>query len=254
MVALETPENDPYVRKLRELGKSLAQPRAILLVSAHWYVRGKFVDVSERPETVYDFYGFPDPLYAVKYPCPGYPAAAEALDAIFAPGEWKRVTRGLDHGGWTVLTHLFPKADVPVVSVSLDATESPKGHFEIGRKLAELRSEGFLIVCSGNIVHDLSSVDFSRKPGSEPYPFAKAFDDAFEKAVSERDYETLFEPQKMPGGVRSVPTPEHFLPALVALGAAEDEPVTWLCGDFELGSISRRAFSAGEIEYDPSIP
>lgn len=248
MMALETPENDPYVRTLREIGERLPKPKAAVFISAHWYARGKFVDVSKRPRTLYDFAGFPRPLYAITYPCPGYPEVAKDLDAAFGEGVWKPTERGLDHGVWSTLVHLFPKADVPVVTLSLDAESSPKEHFETGRKLAGLRRAGYLVIASGNLVHDLSSADFSKGPGTEPHPFGKEFDSAFAKAVESGDMETLFEPMKMPGGIRSAPTPEHYLPALVALGtAAEGEGVEWLYEGFELGSIGRRAFMVGAI-------
>lgn len=243
MMALETEATDPYVKTLRELGKKLPKPKALVFVSAHWYVRGKFVDVADMPQTIYDFYGFPNALYGVKYPAPGYPEVASELDGIFGKGTWKPVTRGLDHGVWTTLVHLYPKADVPVITISLDATDTERGHFETGKKLSVLRERGYLVVGSGNIVHDLGSVDFSRGPGTAPHAFGAQFDEAFRTAVENRDFETLFEPQKMPGGIRSVPSPDHYLPALVILGTATpDDRIGWLFEGFELASIGRRAF------------
>lgn len=121
------------------------------------------------------------------------------LDEAFGRGVWKPVERGFDHGVWTTLVHLFPNADVPVVSLSLDAGASPEEHYETGRKLRSMRDAGYLVICGGNIVHDLGSVDFSRGPGSRPYPFAETFDEAFKSAVENRTLEALFSPQKMPG-------------------------------------------------------
>ena len=130
MLALESPERDPYVKALRELGERLPKPKAVVFVSAHWYVNGNFVDVSARPQTIYDFYGFPSPLYAVKYPAAGYPEALPDIEETFGKGYWKSVERGFDHGVWTTLVHLFPKADVPVITLSLNASVSSEGHFE----------------------------------------------------------------------------------------------------------------------------
>ncbi len=127
----------------------------MVFVSAHWYVNGSFVDVSAKPKTIYDFFGFPAPLYQVEYPAPGFPEAIPDIEESFGKGYWKPVERGLDHGVWTTLVHLFPNADVPVITLSLNAALSPEEHFETGRKLRDLRSKGYLVIGGGNLVHDL---------------------------------------------------------------------------------------------------
>lgn len=127
----------------------------MVFVSAHWYVNGSFVDVSANPKTIYDFFGFPAPLYKVSYPASGFPEALLDIGNAFGKGYWKTVERGLDHGVWTTLIHLFPKADVPVITLSLNAALPPEEHFETGRKLRALRSKGYLVIGGGNLVHDL---------------------------------------------------------------------------------------------------
>lgn len=141
MMALETPGSDPYVAALAELGRSMPRPRAICLVSAHWYACGRYVSESLRPETIYDFSGFPEELSRVRYDCPGFPEGAAMLDEVAPDLGYRAVERGIDHGGWTVLRHLYPDADVPVFSLSLDATASMADHLELGRRLGPLRDE-----------------------------------------------------------------------------------------------------------------
>lgn len=238
MLALAKPEEDPYVRTLAELGATLPKPKALVFVSAHWYVPGKFADVSEWPKTVYDFYGFPSKLSSVSYPASGYPEILADLDAVFGSGYWTGKARGLDHGVWTTLVHLRPESDIPVTTLSVDSRATPDEIFELGRKLRELRKMGYLVIGSGNVVHDLASVDFARGPGSEPHAFAKIFDEAFKDAVERGDFDALADPYGLPGGVRSVPTPEHYLPALAVLGTVgEDEEVSWIFEGFEMGSV-----------------
>lgn len=241
MMAASTAASDPYVRVLSELGNRFPAPRAICLVSAHWYSRGKYVSVSEFPETIYDFQGFPRELYSMRYDAPGFPEGADILREIMPGTEWKSVERGIDHGGWTVLKHVYPDANIPVFSISMDATETPERHFEIGKALGKLRERGIMVLGSGNIVHNLYEIEFESAAGfgSEK---GKLFDSAVASAIETRDYRLLFDPLSLPGGRYSVPTWEHCLPLITVLGAAgETEKPEWIYEGFEYGSISRRA-------------
>jgi 4,5-DOPA dioxygenase extradiol len=242
MMALATPDIDAYVAELSRLVARWERPRAIALVSAHWYTHGKYVSESAHPETIYDFAGFPPELSRIRYGCPGVREAPEIVDDLMPEMGWKAVERGIDHGGWTVLRHLYPAADMPVFSLSLDAGEGPAAHFAIGRRLRSLRDRGIMILASGNIVHNLQRIEWVGEGSGHGSTEAREFDAAVESAVERRAYSELFEPHSLPGGRYSVPTPEHYLPMLVALGAGYDEEKpAWIFRGFEHGSISRRA-------------
>ena len=144
-------EDNPFTQSLRRLGQELTKPKAVLCVSAHWYVGGSFISSAEKPETIHDFGGFPRELYHIQYPALGHPALAKKAATLL--GDFLLENRGLDHGAWSVMRHLYPNADVPIFQVSLNSTLHAQNHFDFGRRLSALRNEGVLLVGSGNVVH-----------------------------------------------------------------------------------------------------
>ncbi|OHD25519.1 MAG: 4,5-DOPA dioxygenase extradiol [Spirochaetes bacterium GWB1_59_5] len=206
-----------------QLGSSLARPRGILCVSAHWLTHGTKATAMAAPKMIYDFSGFPRELYEVSYPAPGDPElaqlAAETLNVLGPAAldhDW-----GLDHGAWTVLRRMFPEADIPVVQLSINWDQGPEHHLKLGRQLAALRDRGILIVGSGNVVHNLGRVDFSTIdiPGSG-YDWALDFDGAVKKAVLAGDDEALIHRERLSSGAKlAVPSPDHYYPLLYTVGA-----------------------------------
>jgi 4,5-DOPA dioxygenase extradiol len=230
----------------RALGAALPRPRAILSVSAHWYTSGSFVTTNAVPPTIHDFGGFPKPLYAIRYGAPGDPALAARVIELLAPDPVRPSTEwGLDHGTWSVLLHMYPKADIPVVQLSIDGTQPAAVHYALGQRLAALRDEGILVLGSGGIVHNLMRVDWAN--ANPPPPWAVDFDERVRACVLAGDDAALIDYEQLGEGARlSVPTPEHFLPLMYVLGGrrpgdAVSIPVT----GFELGTISMTSVRIG---------
>ena len=240
-------EDNRWSRAFRALARELPRPAAILSVSAHWYGRGSFVSVNERPETIHDFGGFPQALFDVQYPAPGAPELARRVqelagaEGVRASAEW-----GLDHGTWSVLRHFFPAADVPVVQLSLDATLAPAKHLALAERLEPLAHEGVLVLGSGNAVHNLRDSFARQQSGDESVPaWATRFDAEVARASLEHDGATLARALESDEGRASHPTPDHYLPLLYALGAAErDAPVSFPIEGFD-HSISMRCVRFG---------
>jgi 4,5-DOPA dioxygenase extradiol len=224
----------------RRVGERTVKPRAILSISAHWFVPGTAATIAEAPRTIHDFGGFPPELYAVQYPAPGDPDLARRIRQLLAPTAVALDdTWGLDHGTWSVLKHVFPLADVPVVQLAIDELQAPRFHFEIGRKLAALRNEGVLIVGSGNLVHNLEAYAWGRRV-TGPYDWAVRFETEVKRLLLEGDEDLLVDYSALgPHAALAVPTPEHYLPFLYVLGARlpEDE-ITFPVDGIEGGSIS----------------
>lgn len=239
--------DNAYTDGWRRIGESTPRPRAILSVSAHWYVPGTGVTVSTAPRTIHDFGGFPRELYRVQYPAPGDPSLARRVQELLAPLEvvlddsW-----GLDHGTWSVLRHVYPKADVPVVQLSIDEARPPSFHFEIGRKLAPLRGEGVLIVGSGNLVHNLHAYAWGRRV-PEPYDWAVRFENEARGLLLAGDHKPLVDYETMgPEALLSIPTPDHYLPLLHVIGARQSgDAVTFPVEGVDGGSISMLAVQVG---------
>lgn len=236
-----------YTRGWRAFGAGIERPSAVLCISAHWYVPGTRVTAMDRPRTIHDFGGFPRELYEVRYAAPGSPALAERVRAMLAPTtvgwdeDW-----GLDHGAWSVLVHVFPDAGVPVVQLSIDETQPPAFHYELGRRLAPLRNEGVLVVGSGNLVHNLEAYGWGRR-AVEPFPWALRFEARARDLMSAGDDAALVEYEALgDDAVLSVPTPEHYLPLLYVLGMRrQGERVSFPVEGVDGGSISMLSVRVG---------
>lgn len=237
--------NNAFTQALGKLGASLPRPRAILCVSAHWLTEGTWVTHMARPKTIHDFRGFPKELFEVRYPAPGSPAVADEVRALVESPEISPdgIQWGLDHGAWAILKHMYPKADVPVVQLSINLQSPPAYHFDLGMKLRPLRDKGILILGSGNVVHNLKLVNFA--PEAKPYPWAVEFDDWVKERLGAFDYATLVnEALSSEAGKLSIPTPDHWYPLLYVLGAGDGKD--HLRFDFEgieSASLSLRTFS-----------
>lgn len=232
----------------RRWGAALPKPSGIVVVSAHWEAAPVTIGSVEQRELVYDFYGFPKPLYEVRYPAPGAPELARRVEALAASlGSVRRdTTRGLDHGVWVPLLHLFPGADVPVLQISMPSSLGAKALFALGERLAPLRQERVLIVGSGNLTHNLRRLDWRGEGG--PPVWAGEFDAWVADVLARRDFDALVDYAKRAPALREAhPTEEHLQPLLVAAGAAStgSGPVTFPVSGFEYGSLSRRSVQLG---------
>lgn len=243
MLALD--DND-VTRGLRVIGNTVlrefGKPRAILAISAHWYTRGTFVQRTDSPKQVYDMYGFPRELYEFQYPVEGDVTLADRVCALLGERVAVKNDWGIDHGTWTVLCHMFPDADIPVVQLSVDGTLSIEEIYDIGKKLEPLRVEGYLIFASGNVVHNLRRVDWNDPNGS---PECLSFNDAIMRFVLARDDSAVMRYDAVPNAAYAVPTPEHFLPLLYCLGVSEGETPMVFNNHCELGAIAMTGYAFG---------
>jgi 4,5-DOPA dioxygenase extradiol len=243
---MNTFAQNQYTAAWRRIGETVPRPTAVLAVSAHWYIRGAAVTAMQTPQTIHDFGGFPQALFDFRYPAPGSPALAQRVRELLAPldvradHDW-----GLDHGTWSVLAHLFPPADIPVVQLSMDATQPPAFHYELGKRLAPLRDEGVLIVGSGNVVHNLGVLNW--KDDAPAFDWATRFNDAVRERVVRRDHLPLVAYENLGNDARmSIPTPEHYLPLLYILGLhGEREPVAVAVDGIQNASISMLSVVVG---------
>jgi len=241
-------EDNPWARGFRDLTRALPRPRAVLAVSAHWCVEGTFTTAGARPETIHDFGGFPEALYRIQYPAPGDPALARRAAGLVGAGRATPTEGwGLDHGTWSVLLHMWPAADVPVVQLSIDGRLPPDGHLAIGRALAPLRDEGVLIVGSGNLTHNLRQAFSAMRSGDRATPtWARDFDAEVARALSAHDTAALVRAPSTEAGRMSHPTPDHYLPLLYVAGAAgPGDAVRFPITGFDLGSLSMRSAILG---------
>jgi len=244
MNALST---NAYTEGWASIGKSLPRPSAVLAVSAHWYIPACAVTANLVPRTIHDFGGFPIELYEVKYPAPGSPELARRVKDLLSPVVvGLDETWGLDHGTWAVLTHVFPKADIPVVQLSIDETQPPMFHYQMGKRLATLREEGVLVIGSGNIVHNLHTYAWGDH-GVQTFDWAVRFEQQVRELIVKGDdaqvivYENLGHDAML-----SVPTPDHYLPLLYVLGLhKENEQISFPIQGVDGGSVSMLAVQIG---------
>ena len=241
MNALET---NRYTSAWRAFGASVPRPRAILVVSAHWYVGVTAVTAMPRPRTIHDFFGFPQKLFEIEYPAPGDTSLAQEVAEIAKPTRvgLDHDSWGFDHGTWSVLVHAFPKADVPVVQLAIDARKDFDFHLELGARLAPLRERGVLILGSGNVVHNLRSIDWSKKEVG--FDWAHRFDEAARAAMTERPSEAAAL-RDHPDYRHAAPTPDHFIPLLhlAGLASASKQPAQVLIDGYAFGSLSMTSFT-----------
>ena len=241
---MNTLERNRYTEAWRAFGESVPRPRAILMVSAHWFVNATAVTAMPRPRTIHDFYGFPQALFDVRYPAPGLPELAEEVADVARPDYVAADTDswGLDHGTWSVLAHAFPDADIPVVQLSINATKPVDWHLAMGAKLAALRDSGVLVMGSGNVVHNLRAMD--RHSVDAGFDWARAFNEAAIDIATSRPMET---PALVARGdfLKVAPTPEHFLPFLYIAGIAAQagRPLDVLVDGYAYGSLSMTSFT-----------
>jgi 4,5-DOPA dioxygenase extradiol len=227
-------EENEFVHGFRKVGKEIPKPAAVLVVSAHWETRGTFVTAMEKPKTIHDFAGFPKELYEVQYPAPGSPGLAKETKGIVKKTEVGLDDKwGLDHGAWSVVKHLYPDADVPVIELSLDYTQSPQYHFELAKELSSLRKKGVLIIGSGNMVHNLRMVDWRRLDEVDyGYEWALEASEKMKKYILSCNYKQLINYQSQGKEFNlAVPTPEHYLPLLYALALKEENEIVSLFND-----------------------
>jgi 4,5-DOPA dioxygenase extradiol len=253
---MNTLEANGYTEAWQAFGRRLPRPRAILAISAHWYFGATAVTAMARPRTIHDFYGFPQELFAFDYPAAGDPDLASEIVEVVKP-EWVGLDRdqwGLDHGTWSVLAHLYPEADIPVVQLSLNAFKPLEYHIDLARRLAPLREQGVMILSSGNVVHNLRALRWDQPDLG--FDWAERFDDAVAEQLA-RDPGDILKLADHADFAAAVPTPDHFLPVLYTAGLASAAGATLepLVRGHAMGSISMSCFGLGadiELRKDPA--
>lgn len=234
-------EENEFVAEFKKLGKELIQPKAILCISAHWETKGTFITAMQNPPTIHDFRGFPQALFEVQYPAPGNPKLAEETKQLITKTtigldyNW-----GLDHGTWSVVKHLYPNANIPIIQMSIDYTQSPKYHYELAKEIHTLRNKGVLIIGSGNMVHNLQMVAWNKLNEHYAYDWAEEASEKMKTFILNNDHQKLinFKSQGKAFDL-AIPTPEHYLPLLYALALKEENEQITLFNDTPIaGSLT----------------
>ena len=237
-------ERNRYTEAWAEIGRTVPRPKAIVCISAHWYLPATLVTGSAKPRTIHDFGGFPRPLYAMQYPAPGDLDLARRLAGL--TGASLDDAWGFDHGTWAVLCHVYPDADIPIVQLSIDETQPSQFHYDLGRRLAALRDEEILVCGSGNIVHNLHAYAWGRHP-VEPFDWAVRFETRARELMMNGDHQPLIDYESLgQDAMLSAPTPDHYLPLLYVLGASEKgERVAFPIDGIDGGSVSMLTVQIG---------
>ncbi|RRJ93443.1 4,5-DOPA-extradiol-dioxygenase [Flavobacterium macacae] len=231
-------EDNEFSQTWAKMGETIQKPKAVLVISAHWLTRGTHITAMDNPKTIHDFGGFPQALFDVQYPAKGNPELAKATKSLIhttdvgLDHDW-----GLDHGTWTVVRHMYPNADIPVLQLSIDYNKPPQYHYDLAKQLASLRKKGVLIIGSGNMVHNLRMVDYSKmNVPNYGYDWAVEMDQVFKDKIADKDhkalinYETLNKASKL-----AIPTPDHYFPLLYSLGLQDDKDDTSFFNDKLVG-------------------
>ncbi len=235
--------DNAFTKKLNTIRNTISKPKAILVISAHWITKGTYVSTNPHPKTIYDFGGFPDKLFRVKYEPSGAPELAKEIkQKVNYTSVSEDDKMGLDHGAWTILKHIYPSADIPVFQLSIDYSKPAAYHYELAKQLNYLRYKGVVIIGSGNIVHNLGMVDFNN-PNSA-YDWAIEFDSTVKKLLDKGDDTALINYEKLgKSALLSIPTNDHYLPMLYILGLRDKgEQVSYIYESMEMGSLSMRSF------------
>lgn len=240
MMALETTDTtNTFISLGQHIIKNYGNPKAILAISAHWYADGTYVQSAQQPKQIYDMYGFPQELYEVVYPAIGDATLTTRIQQVLGDAVSINDTWGIDHGIWTILVHMFPDASIPVVELSVNKHLNPAAAYELGIKLQSLRDEGYLIIGSGNIVHNLSKLEWDNPGGT---PMTIDFDRYIADAVLTGNVEALVHYHQHPYATYAVPTPDHYLPLLYIMGASQDAKPTVFNETYNTGSLSMTGF------------
>lgn len=241
-------EENEFVQAFRNVGKDIPRPDSILCISAHWETRGTHVTAMPDPKTIHDFGGFPHQLYEVQYPASGSPELAQTLKEsvilteVGLDKEW-----GLDHGAWSVIKHLYPAADIPVVQMSLDYTRAPEYHYELAKQIGKLRHRGVLIIGSGNMVHNLRLIDWRKLNDEYAFDWAKEAGEKMKKLIIDGDHDQLIRARDIGRAFElAIPTPEHYLPLLYALALQDKDDIVTFFNDKPVGgSVSMTSVKIG---------
>jgi len=230
-------EENEFVKGFRQVATEIATPKAILVVSAHWETYGSKVTAMEHPKTIHDFGGFPEALYQVQYPAPGMPELARDIKSMVHQTDVQLDEKwGLDHGAWTVIRHMYPQANIPVVQLSLDVNKDPQAHYDLAKELKQLREKGILIVGSGNLVHNLQRVAWQKLNENYGYDWAIEANDKMKQFILDRNHEALINYRNQGKAFElSIPTPDHFLPLLYILALQDNSESLEIFNDEPVG-------------------
>lgn len=237
-------EENTYTQNWASAAGKIPIPKAILMISAHWYTRGSRINDTLHPKTVYDMYGFPEALYQVRYDAVGSPETAHQAQSLITRSVQIDNSWGIDHGAWSVLRRMYPRADIPLFQLSVDASAAPEVHFQIGQEIRTLREQGVLIIGSGNVVHNLAKVGWDMDGG---YPWAEEFDQYIQNAVLQRQYQDVLHYEKAGSSSKlAFTSPDHFYPLLYILGASDSsDRISMFNDSCTMGSLSMTSYLFG---------